>query len=45
MTAMNWLARQLAWEHRLVELRSEGRPTNLRSRTHDTDAKASQKAA
>jgi hypothetical protein len=24
MTAMNWLATQLAWEQRLVELRSEG---------------------
>jgi hypothetical protein len=23
MTAMNWLATQLAWEQRLVELRSE----------------------
>jgi hypothetical protein len=25
MTAMNWLATQLAWEQRLVELRSEKR--------------------
>ena len=29
MTAMNWLATQLAWEQRLVELRSGGRPSKL----------------
>jgi hypothetical protein len=26
MNAMEWLARQLVWEHRLVELRTERHP-------------------
>ena len=30
MTAMNWLATQLAWEQRLVELRSGERPSPRR---------------
>lgn len=29
MTAMNWLATQLAWEQRLIELRSDDRPSKL----------------
>ena len=45
MTAMNWLATQLAWEQRLVELRSDDRPTNLRSRAQARAAKESRKAA
>ena len=37
MTAMNWLASQLAWERRLAELRAEKRPAkrNLVP-THET---------
>ena len=45
MTAMNWLATQLAWEQRLVELRSEKRPSNLNARKHVDEDRDSRKAA
>jgi hypothetical protein len=45
MTAMNWLAKQLAWEQRLVELRSDEGPTKLRARTQSGEATASRQAA
>ena len=32
MTAINWLATQLAWEQRLVELRHDERPAKLEQR-------------
>jgi hypothetical protein len=37
MTAMNWLATQLAWEQRLVELRSGDRPSkrSVSKQTHE----------
>jgi hypothetical protein len=45
MTAMNWLAAQLAWEQRLVELRSGDRPTTRRAQEHTREAEAQRKAA
>ena len=45
MTAMNWLATQLAWEQRLVELRSDDRPANLRTRAQARAAGDARKAA
>jgi hypothetical protein len=37
MTAMNWLASQLAWEQRLAELRAEKRPSKRNLvQTHET---------
>ena len=45
MTAMNWLATQLAWEQRLVELRSEDRPAKHGALVQIREAKATQKAA
>jgi hypothetical protein len=45
MTAMNWLATQLAWEQRLVELRSEDRPARLSARAQARQAKDVRKAA
>jgi hypothetical protein len=42
MNAMEWLARQLVWEHRLVELR-ELRPTLVSA--HIPDAQTQTKAA
>jgi hypothetical protein len=45
MTAMNWLATQLAWEQRLVELRTENRPSKLNARKQTREARAARKAA
>ena len=45
MTAMNWLAAQLAWEQRLVELRSENQPSKLRVLSQTREAKAAKQAA
>jgi len=45
MTAINWLATQLAWEQRLVELRADERPVKLQERRHSRAAAASPKAA
>lgn len=45
MTAMNWLATQLAWEQRLVELRSEDRPAKLGVRALVREARYPKKAA
>ena len=45
MTAMNWLATQLAWEQRLVELRSEERPAKVSALRQARDARAARKAA
>ena len=43
MTAMNWLATQLAWEQRLVELRSES-PAQL-TILHPADQTEARRAA
>ena len=45
MTAMNWLARQLAWEQRLAELRAEPRPSKLSARRQTNEGRAARKAA
>jgi hypothetical protein len=45
MTAINWLATQLAWEQRLAELRSEDRPAKVNARRQVRDARAARKAA
>jgi hypothetical protein len=45
MTAINWLATQLAWEQRLVELRSEDRPTQVSTRNQTREASEARKAA
>jgi hypothetical protein len=45
MTAMNWLATQLAWEQRLAELRAEKRPSKLNARKQTREASAARKAA
>ena len=45
MTAMNWLATQLAWEQRLLELRSEDRPAQTQARTQAREASEARKAA
>ena len=45
MTAMNWLATQLAWEQRLVELRSEDRPAKLGKLRQALEARAAKQAA
>lgn len=45
MTAMNWLATQLVWEQRLVELRSEDRPAKVGKAKQTLDARAAKKAA
>jgi hypothetical protein len=44
MSAMNWLATQLAWEQRLVELRSGDRPAPA-ARTETRDAEVARQAA
>lgn len=45
MTAINWLATQLAWEQRLVELRAENHPSKRNARKQAVDARAARKAA
>ena len=45
MTAMNWLATQLVWEQRLVELRSEDRPAKISKVRQALDARAAKQAA
>ncbi len=45
MTAINWLASQLAWEQRLVELRSQTRPDKERFRSQRAEARAEARAA
>ena len=48
MTAMNWLASQLAWERRLTELRADRDPAEHELARHVAEAKAlrhDQKAA
>ena len=40
MTAINWLATQLAWEQRLVELRRDEQPAKLESRRQTLEAKS-----
>ncbi|HEY5014196.1 MAG TPA: hypothetical protein VIK61_16045 [Acidimicrobiia bacterium] len=45
MTAMNWLATQLVWEQRLVELRSGDRPAKVGTVKQALDARAAKKAA
>jgi hypothetical protein len=45
MTAMNWLATQLAWEQRLVELRSEDRPSKVSALRQSREARDARKAA
>jgi hypothetical protein len=45
MTAMNWLATQLAWEQRLVELRSGERPSKHSVSTQAPEAHEARKAA
>ena len=45
MTAINWLATQLAWEQRLVELRSQDRPAQRNARAQAPEARHSRKAA
>jgi hypothetical protein len=44
MTAMNWLATQLAWEQRLEELRSE-RPAKVSAFRQSAEARGARKAA
>ncbi len=39
MTAMNWLATQLAWEQRLAELRSEEHPSKVREMNQIREAR------
>jgi hypothetical protein len=45
MTAINWLATQLAWEQRLVELRADERPAKLQERLQVRTADKTPKAA
>jgi hypothetical protein len=45
MTAINWLATQLAWEQRLVELRADERPVRLQERLQAGHAAEAPKAA
>lgn len=45
MTAMNWLATQLAWEQRLVELRSDERPATVSALGQALDDEAARQAA
>lgn len=45
MTAMNWLATQLAWEQRLVELRAGDRPAKLSLLKQASEARSARKAA
>jgi len=45
MTAMNWLATQLAWEQRLEELRSEERPAKVSALRQSREARGARKAA
>jgi hypothetical protein len=45
MTAINWLATQLAWEQRLVELRSDEQPADLQERLQARTATKAAKAA
>jgi hypothetical protein len=45
MTAMNWLATQLAWEQRLVELRCADRPAKLSLLRQALEARAAKQAA
>ena len=44
MTAINWLATQLAWEQRLVELRHDERPAKLEERRQSREAKSAKAA-
>ena len=45
MAAMNWLATQLAWEQRLGELRSGGRPPKVDTRRLSSEARPARQAA
>ena len=45
MTAINWLATQLAWEQRLVELRAGERKAMLQERLQVREAAHPAKAA
>ena len=44
MTAINWLATQLAWEQRLGELRQDEQPAKLAARLQAPETKSAKAA-